>query len=114
MSRGEEVMLDDVVLIDTAPTPEAVLLARERNARLSICLGRLCERDAPAVTSENVAEAAEWIGRLHGPNDRHDDEAPVSRSPNANARSCRITFGVTHRDRTHEIKSWYGLREMFK
>ena len=41
LSRGEEVMLDDVVLIDTAPTPEAVVLARERNARLSVCLARL-------------------------------------------------------------------------
>lgn len=31
ISRGEEVMLEDVVLIDTAPTPDAILLARERN-----------------------------------------------------------------------------------
>jgi len=41
MSHGEEVMIDDVVLIDTAPTPEAVVLGREREARMSVCLGRL-------------------------------------------------------------------------
>lgn len=44
--RGEEVALDDVVLIDTAPSAEAVLLARERVARLSVCLGRLPEKSA--------------------------------------------------------------------
>ena len=27
----------------------------------------------------------------------------------AKARSCRITFGVTHRDRTREIKGWRGF-----
>lgn len=42
--RGEEVAFDDVVLIDTAPSAESVLLARERVARLSVCLGRLPEK----------------------------------------------------------------------
>lgn len=43
-NRGEEVMLDDVVLIDMTPSTEAVLLARERMARLSHCLGRLSDK----------------------------------------------------------------------
>lgn len=42
--RGEAVALDDVVLIDTAPSAESILLARERVARLSVCLGRLPEK----------------------------------------------------------------------
>jgi RNA polymerase sigma factor (sigma-70 family) len=39
--HGEEVLLEDAVLIDASPSAEAVLLARERVARLSECLGRL-------------------------------------------------------------------------
>lgn len=42
--RGEEVLLDDVVLIDATPGADAVLLARERVARLSQGLGRLNEK----------------------------------------------------------------------
>ena len=41
MGHGEEVLLDDVVLVDASPTADAVLLARERMNRLSLCLGRL-------------------------------------------------------------------------
>lgn len=44
VNHGEEVLLDEVVLIDAAPTAEAVVLARERVARLSVCLGRLSEK----------------------------------------------------------------------
>jgi RNA polymerase sigma-70 factor (ECF subfamily) len=40
-SRGEEVLLEEVVLVDMTPGAEAVLLARERITRLSECLGRL-------------------------------------------------------------------------
>jgi len=43
-TRGDEVMLDDVVLVDIAPSAEAVLLAKERTARLSACLTRLSEQ----------------------------------------------------------------------
>lgn len=39
--HGEEVMLDHVVLIDAAPSTEAVVLAREQSAHLSVCVGRL-------------------------------------------------------------------------
>jgi RNA polymerase sigma factor (sigma-70 family) len=43
-SHGEEVVLEDVVLVDTSPSAEAMLLAKERIARLGICLGRLTEK----------------------------------------------------------------------
>ncbi|GAP38651.1 RNA polymerase sigma factor [Piscinibacter sakaiensis] len=39
--RGEAVAVEDVVLIDVAPSVEAVVLARERVARLGRCLARL-------------------------------------------------------------------------
>lgn len=53
-AHGEEVVLDEVVLIDTAPTAEAVVLARERIARLSVCLGRLNERTREIFLSHRV------------------------------------------------------------
>lgn len=43
-SRGEHVAIEEAVLIDTTPTAEAVLLARERVVRLSDCLARLTEK----------------------------------------------------------------------
>jgi RNA polymerase sigma-70 factor (ECF subfamily) len=44
VTRGEQVLLEDVVLVDASPGVEAVLLARERMARLGVCLGRLNPR----------------------------------------------------------------------
>ncbi|MES2099731.1 MAG: RNA polymerase sigma factor [Pseudomonadota bacterium] len=44
LSHGEEVLLDEVVLIDAAPNAEAVVLARERVERLGVCLARLSEK----------------------------------------------------------------------
>ncbi len=43
-TRGEEVLLEDVVLVDTRPSAEDVLLAKERLARLGVCLSRLSEK----------------------------------------------------------------------
>lgn len=43
-SHGEEVLLEDEVLVDLSPGAEAVLLARERVARLSVCLSRLSDQ----------------------------------------------------------------------
>ena len=40
-TRGEQLLLEDVVLVDATPSAEAVLLARERIARLSECLACL-------------------------------------------------------------------------
>lgn len=54
-AHGEEVLIDDVVLIDTTPTAEAVVLARERLARLSVCLARLSIRTRDIFLSHRVA-----------------------------------------------------------
>lgn len=54
VNHGEEVVLDEVVLIDTTPTAEAVVLARERVARLSVCLGRLNEKTRDIFLSHRV------------------------------------------------------------
>jgi RNA polymerase sigma-70 factor (ECF subfamily) len=42
--RGEEVEVDEVALADLSPGTEATVLARERVARLDVCLGRLGSR----------------------------------------------------------------------
>jgi RNA polymerase sigma factor (sigma-70 family) len=42
--HGEEVLAEEVVLLDTAPGTEAVVLARERMVRMSQCLGRLNDK----------------------------------------------------------------------
>lgn len=42
--HGEQLMVDEVVLLDTAPGTEAIVLARERMARLSLGLGRLTDK----------------------------------------------------------------------
>lgn len=42
--HGEQVILENAVLIDATPSAEAVLLAKERMARLAQGLGRLSER----------------------------------------------------------------------
>ena len=54
INHGEEVMLDEVILIDAAPTAEAVVLARERVARLSVCLGRLSEKTREIFMAHRV------------------------------------------------------------
>lgn len=43
-NRGEALLLDDLELVDTTPSAENVLLARERIARLSECLASLDPR----------------------------------------------------------------------
>jgi RNA polymerase sigma factor (sigma-70 family) len=53
-TRGEEVLLEDVVLVDAAPSAEAVLLGRERLARLSVCLGRLNETSRAILLAHRV------------------------------------------------------------
>ena len=54
VNHGEEVLLDEVVLVDSAPGAEAVVLARERLARLSLCLGRLNEKTRDIFLSHRV------------------------------------------------------------
>jgi len=54
VSHGEEVMIEDVVLLDTSPSVEATLLGRERAARLGICLGRLNERTRAMLIAHRI------------------------------------------------------------
>jgi RNA polymerase sigma-70 factor (ECF subfamily) len=54
VTRGEEVLLDEVVLVETSPGVEATLLGRERIARMSVCLGRLSEKTRVIFLSHRV------------------------------------------------------------
>ncbi|MCE4557868.1 RNA polymerase sigma factor [Roseateles cellulosilyticus] len=42
-ARGEEVLIEDIVLIDVSPTAEATLLAKERLERLSVGISRMSD-----------------------------------------------------------------------
>lgn len=53
-SRGEHVVLEDVVLLDAAPSAEQQLLARERLVRLSTCLARLTPKARTILLSHRV------------------------------------------------------------
>jgi len=66
-SRGEEVLLEDVVIVDTAPGTEDVMLSRERLQRLSECLARLNEKTRTIFLAHRVDGLTyQEIGRLHG------------------------------------------------
>jgi len=54
LSHGEEVVLDEVVLVDTTPSVETIVLARERMARMSQCLGRLNEKTRDILLAHRV------------------------------------------------------------
>jgi RNA polymerase sigma-70 factor (ECF subfamily) len=54
VSHGEQLMVDEVVLLDTAPGTEAIVLARERMARLSLGLGRLTDRARDIFLSHRI------------------------------------------------------------
>jgi len=65
-SQGEEVLLEDVVLVDTTPSAETVLLGRERVARLSVCLGRLTEQTREIFLAHRVeGRGYQDIARQH-------------------------------------------------
>lgn len=53
-TQGEPVMLDEVVLVDPAPAADAVVLARERMARLEVCLRRLTPRNREIFLANRV------------------------------------------------------------
>ncbi|MGN6827007.1 RNA polymerase sigma factor [Paucibacter sp. M5-1] len=44
VTHGEQVVFEEVILVDDSPPVEAVVLGRERLARLHYCLGRLTEK----------------------------------------------------------------------
>jgi RNA polymerase sigma factor (sigma-70 family) len=65
--RGEEVLLEDVVIVDTAPGTEDVQLSRERLHRLSECLARLNEKTRAIFLAHRLDGLSyQEIGRLHG------------------------------------------------
>ena len=67
VNHGEEVLLDEVVLIDMAPGVEAVVLARERLARLSVGLGRLTVKTREIFLSHRVdGMTYQEIAQRHG------------------------------------------------
>lgn len=65
-SHGEAVQVEEVVLIDTSPSPEAVLLARQRMARLVTCLGRLNDKTREIFLAHRVEGMTyQEIARAH-------------------------------------------------
>lgn len=53
-TRGEEVLLDEMVLVDAAPGAEEVLLGRERMARFAQCARRLNEKTRDIFLSHRI------------------------------------------------------------
>jgi RNA polymerase sigma-70 factor (ECF subfamily) len=53
-SRGEQVLLDDVVLLDRSPGVEDVTLNHERFARLSVCLAGLSDKTRDVFLAHRV------------------------------------------------------------
>ena len=53
-TRGDQVLMDDVVLVDVAPTADATLLAKERVARLSEGVARLSETTRAIFLSHRI------------------------------------------------------------
>jgi RNA polymerase sigma-70 factor (ECF subfamily) len=67
VNHGEEVAVEDEVLVDLAPGTEAVVLARERMARLSQCLARLSDKTRDVFLAHRVdGMTYVEIGRVHG------------------------------------------------
>lgn len=66
-NHGQEVMLDEVVLVDAGPDAEAVLLARERMARLAVGIGRLGDKTREIFLAYRVEELSyREIAQRHG------------------------------------------------
>lgn len=67
VSHGDQVVLDNVVLVDTSPSTEAIVLARERMARLSECLKRLSPKSREILLAYRLeGQTYQQIGQLHG------------------------------------------------
>lgn len=45
LTQGEEVKIDEVLLVDRSPSIEAIVLGKERLARLHVCLKRLTDKN---------------------------------------------------------------------
>ncbi|MCE4554021.1 RNA polymerase sigma factor [Roseateles cellulosilyticus] len=67
--RGEHVVVEEDVLIDTAPSAESVLLAKERVARLSVGISRLPDRTREIFLAHRVDGLSQVeIAKLYGLN----------------------------------------------
>lgn len=67
VGHGEEILLEDVVLVDATPSAEETLLARERVARLSVCLGRLTEKTRDIFLAHRIEGLSyREIAQAHG------------------------------------------------
>lgn len=67
VTRGEELVLEDVVLVDASPSVEDVLLGRERVARLGECLGRLNGKTRAIFLAHRIdGMSYPQIARAHG------------------------------------------------
>lgn len=67
IGRGEEVELEEVVLLDLSPDTEAVILARERMARLGECLGRLSDKTRDIFLAHRIDGLTyQQIAQQHG------------------------------------------------
>lgn len=53
-SHGEEVVLEEVILLSESPDTETVVLAKERMARMSQCLARLNEKTRDILLSHRI------------------------------------------------------------
>ena len=67
VSHGEEVLIDDEILVDTTPSAEAVVHGRERLDRLSVCLGRLNDKTRAIFLAHRIdGMSYQEIARVHG------------------------------------------------
>jgi len=65
--HGEEVDLEEVVLLDLSPDTEAVVLAKEQVARLSECLGRLSDKTRDIFLAHRIDGLPyQQIAQQHG------------------------------------------------
>ncbi|MBV8501567.1 MAG: sigma-70 family RNA polymerase sigma factor [Paucibacter sp.] len=53
-NHGEQVLLEDAVLIDASPSAEDTVLARERMGRLSLCLAELDPRSLKIFLAHRI------------------------------------------------------------
>ncbi|HEY0956265.1 MAG TPA: RNA polymerase sigma factor [Roseateles sp.] len=54
VGRGEHVVLEEVVLLDTTPSTESIVLARERMARFALGVGRLSHRTREVFMASRI------------------------------------------------------------
>jgi len=67
LNHGDEVLLDEVILVDEAPCVESVVLSRERLMRLNECLGRLNGKTRDIFLAHRVdGQTYREIAQHHG------------------------------------------------